>query len=290
MTEPNPGDSWEEHYRGMTFHMNSNGEMWWRQYDGSGRLYVDDPPSELLRNLQDVKPKGAQFRVTEENDVIAKVEESGDEYDEVWVGRLEKEVELVPDEGKEYSIETNPDGLSSGDLWPGVYDGTRYSMRNPESVWWHNPSSRLRHHVKEGSMPQSILQEIYRRKPEGGSFRVTPWGNVITLISTVPEPKKVTEQFEELPTVTKNIIQMRKQRGLDMLPVYIGSIEADKIRTGEPRRVDDEVTDEMLEDIESWIKNLGEVNPGSQVEEETSYDDDPAEWAVKKLEDEGDYD
>ena len=295
-----PGDPWPEHYRGLTLHMNSDGEIWWRPYSGEQRLFLEDPPEQLISDLLDVKPTGAMFRVTEHNDVIAK-EENDEEgtYDPVFVGHLEEPRRLLPEHSEEYAVDLHPTGLDEGDLWPSVYDGARYSLTGPDTIWWHNPDSKRRHPVQEGISPE-IARAITFHKNGGGSFRVTPWGDVITLIETLPRPEDVVEQFRKLPRPIQNIIQLRNDHGVDMLPIYVGNIGDNEIRIDEPRDLTEALVPDAQQEIEDWIRSLGPTSSSSrrqataEQKETPGFDDDPDEWATdviqSEVEDEHDED
>lgn len=286
-----PGDPWPEHYRGFTFHMNPDGEIWWRQYNGEQRLFVEDPPAQLVANLLDVKPYGAQFRVTEHNDVIAKVEDEKEgTYEPVYVGQFEDARRLLPGHKTDFAINLRPDNTSEGHLWPSVYDGARYSLTDSDRIWWEDPDSHLRHPVESG-IPDEIATNLTFYKQKGGSFRITPWGDVITLIDTVPEPEDVIEQFQQLPRAIRNIIQLRKSRGLDMLPIYIGNIGERQISLGDPNDLTSDLSKNLQQDIEEWIQELGPTSSASdtvtdKAPDQPRFDDDPEEWATETLEEE----
>ena len=286
------GDPWPEHYRGLTLHLNSKGDIWWLPYRGEQRLFVADPPDSLVRDLLDVKPTGAMFRITEHRDVIAKVENQEDgTYDPIFVGRLEEPRQILPDRNEDYPVDLQPTGLDEGDLWPSIYDGARYSLTGPDTIWWHEPDTKRRHKVTDG-FPAELAQAIVFHKNGGGSFRITPWGDVITLIDTVPEPEDVIEQFRNLPRPVRNIIELRNDRGVDMLPIYIGNIGDNRITVEEPRALTDPLDEDAQSDIEDWIRSLGPTSSVSRhqtTEEEmraSGLDDDPDEWASDLIEQE----
>lgn len=290
------GEPWPAHYRGLTLHLDSRGDIWWRPYSGEQRLFVEDPPEPLVSVLLDVKPRGAMFRVTEHQDVIAKVENHEDgTFDPVFVGRLEEPRRLLPDRNEEFPVELHPSGLEEGDLWPSVYDGSRYSLNGPDTIWWHDPDSKRRHKVVDG-LPDEIARAIVFQKNGGGSFRITPWGDVITLIDRVPEPEDVVEQFRNLPRPIRNIVQLRNDRGGDMLPIYIGNIGDNQIRIEEPRALTDPLDEVAQQELEDWIRSLGPTSTASRrqaTEDEmadSGLDDDPDEWATDLIEQEAEDD
>lgn len=282
------GETWEEYYRGLTLHCNPDGDIWWRQYNGEQRLFVADQPDHLVEGILEMKPEGGRIRVTERKEVIAKVEQqNGNGYNQIYIDQLAEPQSLQPDGEPEYAIQLKPTGVDRGDLWPSVYDGTRFSLSSTDRIWWHNSETQRRHQVSSG-IPTEIAQTILSHKRQGGSFRITPWGDVITLISAVPDPGEIKEQFAELPRVVQNIIQLRNDRGLDMLPIYVGSIGDNEIEIEEPRSLTDELDDSAWEDIEDWIDSLGPTASASdgidETESESSFDDDPDEWATDTIE------
>jgi hypothetical protein len=102
-----------------------------------------------------------------------------------------------------------------------------------------------------------VAAALKRLKPEGGSFRVTPWGDVITLVRA-PATQTVRDQFGELPRVIRNIIKLRRERAdLQMLPVYVDRLEAVPLTVEEPTSLVDELSDEEQEALEGWAASLG---------------------------------
>jgi hypothetical protein len=279
-----PGDEWENHYRGYRLHTNQEGDVWWQVYDGTDRLYLDPTPDDLVEQLLTVKRLGGRIRVTEGNDVIAK-EERGDDYETIWIGTLSLSGELVPADDPEYSIDIQPDNLSPGDLWPSVYDGAKYSFGpGAERVWWSNSGTHKRHPVTS-DLPTDITERLARYKPQGGSLRVTPWNDVITLVDAHPASDNLRQQFNDLPRVVKNIIKLRKERGVEKLPVYLGSIDETPLTVAEPDSLTDQLSTKEQSELESWASSLGSTT--STDPEDHSIDDsdendiphdDPTDW------------
>ena len=116
-TTASRGDAWEEHYRGLTLHVDADGDVWWQQYNGEQRLFLSDPPATLVEAILDVKPQGGRLRVTEQNDVIAKVEQaSGTGYDQVYIDQLTGPQTLQPDDEPEYGIDLQPTEVDNGEV------------------------------------------------------------------------------------------------------------------------------------------------------------------------------
>lgn len=294
------GDDWPCHYRGFDLQISPNRTVWWQLYQGTDRLHLSPTPDELVDTFLELKPLGGRIHITEDGDVLTRMEEDeGEEYTGVYVGELDLDGELVPPENPEYSVDLRPDELSAGDLWPSVYDGSRYSFVG-ERVWWNNGQTHKRHKV-DSEFPAGILDDLRRFKSTGGSFRITPWGDVITLVNTSPSPGNVAKQFAELPRVVQNIIKLRKERDVEMLPVYVGNIGGTTIEVKEPRSLTDSLSAEERESLSSWASSLGRTsttskqshtatNDGDEEEGDEDededvprFDDDPLEWMEKDM-------
>jgi hypothetical protein len=275
MTDYTPGDEWEQHYRGYELRINNEGNIWWQVYNGTDRLHLEPKPTELIEQFLELKPLGGRVRVTEGGSVITRKEDedlegsrgqsSLDDYTSVYVGELDLDGDLVPRKKPEYSIPVRPSNVTSGDLWPSVYDGARYSFSMDGRAWWHNPTTKKRHPVV-GGLPDTIESALTRLKPEGGSFRVTPWGDVITLVSA-PATKTVQDQFGDLPPIVRNIIKLRRERAdLQMLPLYVEQLPMLPLKVESPRSLTDQLTEEERESLENWAASLGST---SQTDKDT---------------------
>lgn len=289
-----PND-WPGYYRGYRLRANAEGDVWWQVYQGTERLYLDPTPDEIVDRLTTLKTIGGRFHVTEEQDVLTRVEDDDGEYREVWLGQHDLDGELVPAKNPDEWIPVQPDDLSPGDLWPSVYDGARFSCLERDRVWWKNPDSHRRHYLDE-PLPKEIALEFRRFKPQGGSFRVTPWKDIITLVPFHPRPKTVDEQFSDLPEVVRSIIKVRKERGVEMLPIYLGSVEDYSFEICEPENLSDPLSSEEEAELEDWAKSLGRTSSTDQQDhtvddddtseepadrdpdEDVEFDDDPRDW------------
>lgn len=253
-----PGDEWTNHYRGLSLQVTPDGNTWWQLYNGTDRLTLEPAPERIIEQLLELKRIGGRMHVTEQGDVLTKIE-ADDGYDQVYVGTVDSlDGDLIPRESPEYGINLQPQGLSPGDLWPSVYDGSRYSFSG-DRYWWHSSHSHKRHTIPDG-LPGRIEDSLRQYKPEGGSFRVLPWGDIITLVSSHPRQQKVSRQFNDLPRVVRNIIKLRKERDVEMLPIYVGTLEECDIAIKEPTSLTDSLSEEEKKSLSSWAENLGQTS------------------------------
>lgn len=280
------GDEWPTYYRGYRLHTNPDGDVWWQVYQGTDRLFVKPTPDDLIEKLLSLKRLGGRVRITEGNDVITRIED-GDDFRDVYVGELSLSGKLVPADAPEYGILIQPDDLSPGDLWPSVYDGSKFSFTG-ERIWWTNPDTHKRHPITT-TFPNEIQSMLTRLKPRGGSFVVTPWNDVLTLVEDAPNPDRAQEQLHNLPRVIKNIILLRRERGVEMLPIYVGSLDNTPIEVKEPRSLTDSLSGEERAKLNSWTGSLGpttETDPDTHrvdsgdddTENDELPDDDPTDW------------
>lgn len=205
------GDDWPYHYRGTRYHYNKDGKTWWESSKDGVKVYVEAGHESILKHLLDLKQEGGIFRITETGDVITKIEDK-----EIWkpVYVCEMDEQFLMDQ----KVNITPQNLSTGDLWPGFYDGARYSYLN-DIVWWNNPDGP-RQQI-EGKFPDVLMKSLNRLKPEGGSFRITENGYVITLIPSQPLPNNLKEQLESFTKVQQRLVSIKVET-TEMLPVYIG--------------------------------------------------------------------
>lgn len=280
------GATWPGYYRGYRLQTNADGEVWWQPYQGTERLHLEPTPDDLLDKLLSIDRLGGRVRITEGNAALTRIEVA-DEYEQRYVGDVELDGELVPPEDPEYAIPVQPDGLSPGDLWPSVYDGAKFSFAG-DRVWWQSGDDHRRHPV-ESPLPQSIRNALAQLKPRGGSFRVTPWNDVLTLVSDPPNPEEAREQLGELPRVVKNIITLRRERGVEMLPVYVGTLSETPLEITESRSLTDPLSASEQEDLDSWAGSLGSTSEIDQSQQQVGDDttegdsdgvvsDDPETW------------
>jgi hypothetical protein len=270
------GDPWPNYYRGYRLHTNADGEVWWQVYDGTDRLYLDPTPTDLVDRLLELKYLGGRVRVTEAGDVLTRVEE-GDDFETYYLGGTDLGGDLVPREAPEYSVPVHPTDVSSGELWPSVYDGAKFSFApGVERVWFADGESHRRCPV-ETNLPDAVRRELQRFKPKGGSFRVTPWKDVLTLVDVDRVPDAELAAFDDLPRVVKNVLRLRNERGVEKLPVYVGWVEETPLEVGEPESLVDPVDAADL-GLDRWVESLGEQTETDPDEHRLTPADDPEDW------------
>lgn len=90
--------------------------------------------------------------------------------------------------------------LGPGDLWDdpaeGYYRGSKYHCGPQGDVWWALPSGLGKVHAVGGH--EDVVAEFLKLRPEGGSFRITEDGAVITREPTTFAPIYVCEYGETL--------------------------------------------------------------------------------------------
>jgi hypothetical protein len=171
------GDDWPDHYRGTRYHFKEH-KVWWQTHKDGLKVNVVKGHENIINELLTLNTNGfGSFRITESGDVIKKVKTKDGGWKPVYVCEMD-----VPFEFEE-KLNVRPSEIKPGDLWPGFYDGARYSMLM-DRVWWNNPDGPRQYVVEE--LPWEIVRELRLHKPLGGSFRVTEHGYVITLIPQQP--------------------------------------------------------------------------------------------------------
>jgi hypothetical protein len=257
------GDDWPFHYRGYKLSANEEGELWWNAYKGTGRLKLDPLPTNLVEDLISIDRTGGSIRVTESGHVITKVEENSGSNDRVYqpkyVGEIDFTGVLKPQGGGGDPVNLAPMGLSPGDLWPSVYDGSKYSFQG-ERFWWSNPEDKYRYPFAE-ELPTEVRRELRDIRPRGGSFRITPSRHVITQIETQSSPPNVRKQFRSLPDPVKRILKLRRDRGgVERIPVYVGRLDEDylPVTLEEPTRLSDPLSEREEAELEGWAAALNE--------------------------------
>lgn len=222
------GDLWTEHYRGTRYHFNRKREFWWQVPGTEARLLATGGHEEMVDLLLSLRPEGGSCRITETGAVITKDSEDAEDWQALYVTEY--------DGGLEFDqVDVHGRAIEPLDLWTSFYDGSRYTYAM-EQVWWRNPAEGLRQRATTG-LPTPLEQRLRSVKPNGGSFRITEHGKVLTLIDPQPLPRRLKPQYEALTDTQKRLIQV-KVEGANMLPVYLGEYMAG-FELEEPERLTD---------------------------------------------------
>ena len=270
------GDRWYYHYRGTRYHYNSDQKVWWQTSKDGLKVNVKSGHENIIKYLLSLRPAGGSFRITEVGDIIMKSEDS-DDWKEIFVCEMDEP--LIFDE----NIEINPQNIQPGDIWPGFYDGARYSF-SMDKIWWKNPEG-FRQYVIE-TLPKDLVLHFRRFKPQGGSFRITENGYVITLIEKQPLPNKLKDQWDRLSTTQQHLIATKVNR-TEMLPIYVGRYYAGitlKERQDFSQPLTDDERNNMLDYLDNFTLSLefeGMVPKDAErdePEESEDFLDDPEDW------------
>lgn len=269
------GSEWPHHYRGTKYHYNEDQKIWWQTFKDGLRVYVKTGHENIIKEILPLKTQGS-FRITEIGDIIAKVESEKDKWVPKFVCEMDEPFKFVE------AIDITPADIQPGDLWPGFYDGARYSYII-DKVWWNNPDGP-RQYIKQ-KLPDDVMIQLRKLKPAGGSFRITENGYVLALIPKQPLPNNIKKQWEKL-SVTQQQIIAAKVENTDMLPVYIGRYY-EGIDLEDPKDYSKPLTPsekkKMLDFLGSYsISNEFDGMVPKDVDKEKlgeEFRDDPEDWA-----------
>lgn len=273
----NKGDKWKLHYRGTRYHFNTKQEVWWETHKDGVKIRVESGHEGLVKELLSVKPEGGSFRITEKGDCITKILSDKGEWVPIFMCEVSTTLNF------ENGIINTPKVIGPGDLWPGFFDGARYTHLL-DRFWWNNPEGYRQYMVE--TLPHEVIQQLRIFKPEGGSFRITENGYVIALIPKQPLPSNIKDQWEKLSAIQQRLIAT-KVKSVDMLPVYIGRYHGD-ITLKEPidfsRPLSKEDRKEMLDFLDGFpvqtdFEGLVPKNIDKEVlGEGEEFLDDPEDW------------
>ena len=276
-------------YRGTHYHFNSENQIWWRPskeaFQGGLKATVTSNHSHLLKKLRKIRPEGGSFRITENNIVLTKIKRKDGNWVPVFVDELE-----TPFQFKE-KIENLPINLEPGDLWPSFYDGSKFSsIRSGETkVWFRQPLSSVegetlsyssRRYV-EHNMPKGVEKEFSYYKGQGGSFRITENGYVITLISPQPLSDRLKEQWDNFSDTQQRLIEV-KVEGTQMLPIFLGIWESPSIKLKPSkdysRKLGKGEKEKMLDFLSKFEPTIKDEDEEVEIETEVFWDD-PEDFA-----------
>jgi hypothetical protein len=218
---PGTPSEFKEWYRGTKFHLGQHGTITWVSPRKKVKIRVVGGFENVLEKLQSILPNGGSFRVDEQGRILLK--DPNREYLVSAIGKV-KSVKLDV-------IERDPrDRVKPGYIWPSIYDGSRYHISPDRKAWFRNPDG-TRRYVKTGH--ESLVDALLKYKPQGGGFRITENGRVLTLRFTLPVPEEARSQWESLTDEERNIIMARETPGQALLiPIFVTDFRG-KIELGD---------------------------------------------------------
>lgn len=211
-----------------------NKSVAWHGPKGEIRIAVDAGFDTILDSLERLGKSHGSFKILPGGVVSTKL---GDDNVPVFVCHLDAPFVFDVD------IDMNSSSCTSGSLWLGFYDGCR-SAFSGDKVWWTKPVdwdentfvAKSGRWGWERDLPSDILDRLKMLKPDGGSFRVTSSGHVVTLILAGENRfSKYADEFDSMSDLQQNLVYMYmrefmpdnsvlKENMMNMLPVYVGQL------------------------------------------------------------------
>lgn len=141
----------------------------------------------ILQDLVDLIEPETAVRYLKDAEEMGILEECGDGQGFVLTDNFEEKLPKT-DEDSEVDVNINrfsdddfylkPENPEVGEEYDGVYRGTEYSLNYKREVWWRRDWEHPKHMVEFSD--EEILDKILDLKPQGGSFRITEAGEVLT--------------------------------------------------------------------------------------------------------------
>jgi len=256
------------YYRGMRLNFTSSGNVYWRTPKSQNiHIEVTSGLKSTVKSLLKLRPEGGSFRITEAREVLLKqtrmvMGSDGKQYSQ-WFGKficlLDEDLEF---ENKGGGVEHNPSDLNAGDLWTGIYDGTRLSFVRGiggSKIWWTSSDeslSSLRYKLNNPNLPAELEKELNYWKPLGGRFCVTIDGHVITLIDPKQRNSRHKGQFESMTDAQQQLVEV-KEESTKMFATYIGKWDMESmLELKQPRRYGDVIPQNRKDEILSLLSNF----------------------------------
>ena len=219
------------YYRGMRLNYQPGSKrMYWRSPREDGfHVTVTSGHEEILEKLAAIRPEGGSFRITELNEVLIKVTAPGETIPEI-----PKFVTVLNNPLTFENVENVPNDLSPGDLWEGIYDGTRYSFvpmsTGEQNIWWSTVEDFSVRYKLLARMPDELFRNLRMHKSIGGRFCITPEGYVLTLVEKGILGAHARNRYKELYD-SGNWDPLRlidsKEKRTGLFPIFIGRWEID---------------------------------------------------------------
>lgn len=219
---PTPPTEFKEWYRGTKFHLSRTGFVTWWTPRKVARVTVTAGFEGLLDKIQGALPLGGTFRVDEQARVLAK--DPDHDYRIVSLGKLKGKIQFDV-------IERDPrNRVKPGYIWPSIYDGARYHFSPDGKVWFRYPDG-TRRFAKSGQ--EGLVEPLKKFKAEGGSFRITETGRILTLKYKLPVPEAAKDQWNSMTDEERRLIKAREDLDPEFLiPIFVGDFKG-KIELGD---------------------------------------------------------
>lgn len=227
------------------------------------KVIADNESKRILELLSSIRPEGGSFRITELNEVLIKVQGSEEDPPEIpkYVTTLKAPLNYE-------KILNTPKDLSPGDLWEGIYDGTRFSFvptaNGEQNIWWSTVEDFSVRYKLLATMPQTLHRSLISFKPLGGRFCITPHGYILTLVDKGLLSNNARNRYAELYEAEKwdplRLIDSKETR-TGLFPIFIGiwNINNDDWLFLPPRRWGQEISqserNRMLQTISGLLSN-----------------------------------
>ena len=188
------------------------------------KVIADNESKRILELLSSIRPEGGSFRITELNEVLIKVQ--GSEADPPEIPKYVTTLKAPLNYEK---IQNTPKDLSPGDLWEGIYDGTRFSFvptaNGQQNIWWSTFEDFSVRYKLLAPMPQNLHRSLISFKPLGGRFCITPEGYILTLVDKGLLSNKARNRYGEMFEAEKwdplRLIDSKETR-TGLFPIFIG--------------------------------------------------------------------
>ena len=130
-------------------------------------------------------------------------------------------------------------------------------------------------------MPKDIEKEFTYYKGQGGSFRITENGHVITLITPQPLSDRLKKQWDNFSDIQQRLIEV-KVEGTQMLPIYLGLWKSPSIEIDPTKDYASKLNDNEKKKMLDFLSKFA-PNPSSEEEDEIKvetevYWDDPEDF------------
>ena len=204
-------------YRGTKYHFNYNGEVWWQKSGQYPKIKANFSNKNILEKILSYKPQGGNFRITESGDILTKLFTQERGYVPIYIGSFSGKIELD-------GLRWNEEQIQPGQLWPGLYDGTNFSVNTNEGLFIKVNGMKVYAKTGHEKLVKNVL--AFNAAQGGGRFVINESGAIIVLLHKSPFPERIRLQMDMLSSEEKNIIDIRSSLDMDgRVPIYVGKFD-----------------------------------------------------------------